>query len=453
VLIVVLAAAAMAGGYVGSRQWRDSHQAARLQPTSSAPDAALARATGSPATPSPSPAPVTQLAALAAALRGPLDDPALGARTLVEVRDALTGAELYSHGARTPAAPASTAKLATAVAVLALRGGDDRIVTRVVRGQPGTVVLVGGGDPTLSAAAPGGASAYPDAARVSDLAHQLRQHSNVQVNRIVVDGTLYHGPSVSPYWAPEDIPSDYAAPITAAMVDGGRAAPGDTVRSTAPDLAAGKALAAALGRPDLPVSRGSAPPLAVTLASVGSAPIGDLVGQMLDSSDNVIAESLARQVALARRQPASFAGAAVAVRQVLLDLGVDVGPGMLDSSGLAARDRLTPDALTGVVRLAASSEHPALHVVIDALPVAGWSGTLAGRYVTPPADAGAGLVRAKTGTLTSVSTLAGLAHDADGRLLAFAVMADRVGATAADTSAAEAAIDRVAATLASCGCP
>jgi D-alanyl-D-alanine carboxypeptidase/D-alanyl-D-alanine-endopeptidase (penicillin-binding protein 4) len=87
--------------------------------------------------------------------------------------------------------------------------------------------------------------------------------------------------------------------------------------------------------------------------------------------------------------------------------------------------------------------------VLDMLPVAAWSGTLADRYV---GSSGAGVVRAKTGTLTSVSTLAGLVQDKGGRLLAFALMADRVGPSAADTDAAEAALDRVASTLASCGC-
>ncbi len=450
VVAIVLAAVAGSGAYLGSWQWRLHHQPARPKPTVNVPALALAQATVPPQAVVSSPAPIPKAAVLAAALRAPLADPKLGAHTLVEARDASTGTVLFNRGGTVAAPPASTAKLATAIAVLAVHRPSDQIVTRVVRGAPGTVVLVGDGDPTLTAALTGKAGAYPDAARVSDLARQLR---GVPIARIVVDGSRYGGPAVSPHWAPEDIPSDYAAPITAAMVDGGRNAPGDVIRSTAPDLAAGKALAAALGKTGLPVSRGTAPPNAPTLAGVRSAPIGDLVSQMLAASDNVIAESLARQVAIAKHEPASFAGAAIAVRHVLLGLGVDVGTGMFDGSGLAAADRMTPDSLVQMLRVASASRHPALHLVIGALPIAGWSGTLAGRYTSPSAKAGAGLVRAKTGTLTSVSTLAGLAHDADGRLLAFAVMADRVGRTAADTAAAEAAIDRIAATLAGCGCP
>jgi len=373
-------------------------------------------------------------------LRGPLKDARLGGRVLAEVRDAGTGAQLFAQGGTSPAAPASTAKLATAVAVLSVHAPTDRITTRVVAGgPPGTVVLVGAGDPTLTAAAPGHTPAYAGAARIADLARKLRG-----VKHIAVDGSVFTGVGVSPDWAPEDVPSDYASPITAAMVDGGRDTPGATIRSTAPDLAAGRALAAALHVPAAQVSRAKAAPGSRVLATVQSAPIGQLVTQMLQESDNVLAEVLARQVALAEHQPASFAGAAAAVRSVLARLGVSIGTGLVDGSGLAARDRLTPDALSRLLVLA--THHTA---VLDMLPVAAWTGTLADRYV---GSAGAGVIRAKTGTLTGVSTLAGLVHDKDGRLLAFALMADRVGPSAADTTKAEAALDRAASTLATCGC-
>ncbi len=62
---------------------------------------------------------------------------------------------------------------------------------------------------------------------------------------------------------------------------------------------------------------------------------------MLQGSDNVIAEALARQVAIAEHQPASFTGGAAAVRAVLTRLGIDPGVGLVDGSGLAERDRVS----------------------------------------------------------------------------------------------------------------
>jgi serine-type D-Ala-D-Ala carboxypeptidase/endopeptidase (penicillin-binding protein 4) len=106
-----------------------------------------------------------------------------------------------------------------------------------------------------------------------------------------------------------------------------------------------------------------------------------------------------------------------------------------------------------VLRMIVSDPHPVLHNIITSLPVAAWSGTLADRYLPGSAGAaGAGVVRAKTGTLTGVSTLAGIVHDADGRLLVFAFLADQVPPSASGTKAAEGALDRLAADLAGCGC-
>jgi D-alanyl-D-alanine carboxypeptidase/D-alanyl-D-alanine-endopeptidase (penicillin-binding protein 4) len=367
---------------------------------------------------------------------------AAGLGTLyAEVVDVATGRALLARTATTAAAPASTAKLLTAAAVLAVHRPADRIRTQLVAGANGSVVLVGSGDPTLSGAPAGRAPAYPEAARLSDLAAALRR-AHVTPTRIVVDDSLFPGPTVNPAWAPEDVPSSYGSAITAVMADGGRAAPADAIRSAAPDLAAGRELAQLLGRPDVAVLRGPAPSAARVLATVSSAPIGTLVEQMLQNSDNVLAECLARQVALAEHAPASFAGAARAVRAALQRLGLDPGAGMVDGSGLADRDRLSAATLAGTVRLAAV--RPALRTLVAALPVAAWSGTLGNRYRQGTARAGAGVVRAKTGTLTGVSALAGTVHDRDGRLLAFAFLAEGTGAP----SAAESALDKLAAKLA-----
>ncbi len=450
-LVIVLAAGAGTAGFFETRAVR-RHQGPT--PTTSAGPtawpAALSAATASPAPVATAGAGrAATAAAVARALAAPLRDGALGARLLAQVIDVDSGTPLYGHLPGTAAAPASTAKLLTAAAVLAAYPATHRFTTSVAAGAAGTLVLVGGGDPTLTAVAAGKTADYPGAARISDLAAQLH---GVPVTRVVVDDSLFAGPSVSPDWAGEDVPSSYASAITAVMADGGRAHPGDAIRSSAPDLAAGRALAAALGHPQLPVTRGAAPSGARTLATVRSAPLRELVEQMLQQSDNVIAEVLARQVAVARHQPASFTGAAAAVRAELAGLHVQVGAGMRDGSGLAAADRVSPAALTAVLRLAATG--PAgPRALLAGLPVAAGSGTVADRYLGGRAGAaGAGAVRAKTGTLTGVSSLAGLVHTRDGRLLAFALIADRVPAGAAATDAADAALDAVAATLARCGC-
>ena len=435
----VLAGGAAVGGYAETRAVR-AHR--NPEPTTSAvpTPGVLSAATAAPTTAAPTSAPLPTAARVRSALAKAVADPALGGRLLARVVDVESGSVLYERGGTTVAAPASTAKLLTAAAVLRVHPATYRFTTTLVRGPGNSVVLVGGGDPTLTAATGNQMPAYPGAARLTDLAKKITSTPS----EIVVDDSLFTGPIVAPQWDPGDAPSEYGAPITALMIDGGRATPRAVARSGAPDLAAGQALAAALGA-GIRVVRGKAPANAPVIAQIHSAPLGTLVRQMLEDSDNVLAEVLARQVALARHQPASFTGATRAIRQVLAAEGVDVGAGMVDGSGLASADRLSATALTGVLRLIATGTTTA----ITGLPVAGWSGTLSGRFDRTPA---AGDVRAKTGTLTSVSSLAGFVHDSDGRLLAFALLADRVPAGEAGTLAAEDALDRVAERLAACGC-
>ena len=443
VAVIVLALGAFAGAWFIADAAHSDH----TTPTRPTPLAYLAAG----ATPTPQPSvtngPVPLPASVSSALANAVQVPQLGPRLLAQVVDVSSGRLLYSRTPTATAAPASTAKLLTAAALLAVKKVTDRIATTVVAGSGGRIVLVGGGDPTLSAARSGTAQLYPGAARMSDLADQLRA-ANVPIRGIVVDDSLFSGPSISPAWAPEDVPSFYASAITPVLADGGKAHPADYGRSATPDLDAGHELAALLGRPGLPVTRGVAPTGAAQLARVESAPIGTLVDQMLQDSDNVIAECMARQVALAEHQPASFVDAAHAVRTVLTRLGFDPGGGMVDGSGLAAKDRLSPADLVGVLRLIAGPTRPALHNVLAGLPIAGWSGTLADRYLSGASRVAAGLVRAKTGTLTGVATLAGLVHDKSGRLLAFAFLADGVPST----YDADRALDVLAAKLAACGC-
>lgn len=409
----------------------------------SAPAPPGGKTTATPPPPLPAPVLGTDSATapiptgLTTRLASALADSRLGGDIAASVVDVRTGRTLLDRSAGHPATPASTNKILTGIALLATTPADFRFTTKVVAGaRPGEVVLVGGGDPTLSAAA---TPVYPGAARIADLARKLRtQH----VTRIVVDDSRYAGSAIGPGWDSDDVSGGYVAPIMPLMTDAGLVHRGHTTRSTRPDIAAGQALARTLGG-HATVVRGTAAAGAKTLAQVQSAPISTILEQTLTPSDNTLAECLAREVAVRTGEPASFAGAAAAVRKTLVRLGIPVtGLRLVDGSGLSRADRISPATLTAALRIAAKK--PALRPLFAGMPVGGYAGTLSDRYHAADSRAGAGYVRAKTGTLSGVSSLAGVVQDRSGRLLAFALMADRVTATLP----AEDALDAVAAKLA-----
>jgi D-alanyl-D-alanine carboxypeptidase/D-alanyl-D-alanine-endopeptidase (penicillin-binding protein 4) len=120
-----------------------------------------------------------------------------------------------------------------------------------------------------------------------------------------------------------------------------------------------------------------------------------------------------------------------------------------DGSGLSRENLLPAQTLVDVLRLAASPDQPDLRAVLTGLPVAGFTGSLEFRAGEGPAQA-RGRVRAKTGTLSGVSGLAGVATELGGSDLVFAVLADRVDLV--DTLDARAALDDLTAALAACRC-
>lgn len=427
------------------------------------------------AAPDPAPRPVLAVASDSAPMPTPAGvkaaidklnvSAALGERLHLEIIDLKTGEVLDARAPQEPTVPASVTKLVTAVTVLAARGPAYRIPTVAVAGaNPGEVVLVGGGDPTLAG---GKTGYYPGAARLDVLAEQVRKAlGGTAPTKVIVDGSLYSGPAHEPGWD-SDIPTGgYGGTISALMIDGARNDPksgqGYAERSAEPELAAGRAFAAALGLPASAVSAGRAPragaasgaataaePAAgAELARVESAPMVRLVELMLEQSDNFLAEALARQVALVQGKPASFAGSGEAMKEVLAELGLPAeGTELADGSGLSRDNRIAPRLLTEILQLAADPSRPDLSGLFAGLPVAAWSGTLRERY-GDQARAGAGAVRAKTGTLSGVHAISGVVTTADGRVLAFAILADRVPHSADP----QVALDRIAAALAGCGC-
>ncbi|HVT68419.1 MAG TPA: D-alanyl-D-alanine carboxypeptidase/D-alanyl-D-alanine-endopeptidase, partial [Trebonia sp.] len=194
-----------------------------------------------------------------------------------------------------------------------------------------------------------------------------------------------------------------------------------------------------------------APASARVLAKVSSPPVAAIAEQMLTESNNVIAEDLARHVAIALGLPATFSGAASAVTREVRRLGVATPISLVDGSGLSPLDGIAPETLVQV--LAAAARSARLRAAVTGLPVAGFTGTLSagGSVFGGIGGAARGVVRAKTGNLTTVATLAGLAYDRDGRLLLFAIMAPRVPGAGQLQGAAD-AISAAAAGLAACGC-
>jgi D-alanyl-D-alanine carboxypeptidase/D-alanyl-D-alanine-endopeptidase (penicillin-binding protein 4) len=199
----------------------------------------------------------------------------------------------------------------------------------------------------------------------------------------------------------------------------------------------------------------TAPATAPVLASVSSPPLVQIAEQMLLESNNVIAENLARHVAIALGMPATFSGAAAAEVRELRRLGISTPISLFDGSGLSPQDGIAPQTLVRAIEVAART--PKLSGAITGLPVAGFNGTLSkggsvfGGIGGIAGGTARGMVRAKTGNLATVATLAGLAYDKDGRLLYFAIMAPEIPDALQLQQAAD-DIDAAAAGLATCGC-
>jgi D-alanyl-D-alanine carboxypeptidase/D-alanyl-D-alanine-endopeptidase (penicillin-binding protein 4) len=367
-----------------------------------------------------------------------LDDADLGPHVLAAVAG-LDGSPVFTGGVGV-AIPASTLKLLTATAALETLGPDHTFATTVVADGARRVVLVGGGDPLLESA---------------DLKRLARRTAAQVTGRVRVgyDTSLFTGPDVSPHWPSTYVPEGVVAPITSLWVDEGRPEAG-WGRVDDPAAVAATEFAAALTQAGVEVIGTPAETTAAVgsaeLARVDSEPLDRIVEHTLETSDNEAAEVLARHVGLAAGGAASFAGGVRGILETLTGLGVPTDDAeVYDGSGLSRENLLDPDTLTGVLGVAGSVDQPDLRAVLTGLPVAAFSGSLVARF-DDGAKAGRGLVRAKTGTLSGVSGLAGTVTDADGTPMLFVLLADRIDLV--DTLAARDALDAAASALAACHC-
>jgi D-alanyl-D-alanine carboxypeptidase len=453
-LVVLVAVIAIAAGVVfGVPGLSDRLGITGEDPVAIAPPAAPVAFTPGLRGPDPAaPAPTAQ--GVETALAGPLSDGALGTLTGV-VLDPASGQTLFERDGGVAKVPASTGKLLTAAAALLSLDHTQQLVTKVVQGeQPGEVVIVGGGDPTLSSLKPGLVSMYPGAAHLTDLVDQVRA-SGVPVRTVYIDQERYTGDQLEPSWIPADVANGYITPMVPAMLDGGRAdaTVNYSPRTSNPAGALVDEFASRIGATAPASAEKKAPANAKVLGEVRSAPMSQLVDNMLDHSDNVLAEAVAREVAIKAGEEASFEGASKATLDVLRQNNLTVdGVVMRDASGMSDKDEVSAKLLADILALAAAPDGKdprtaKLRPLLGGLPVAGGSGTLVDRYDDAGSSQGRGWLRAKTGSLTGVNTLAGVVLDKDNRMLVFAFLTSDTTATTARP-----ALDRVTAALRDCGC-
>jgi len=402
---------------------------------------------------------------LAASVASALSVGPLGSDVTGSVIDAATGAVIFARGADRPQQPASTLKIFTGVTVLRAMGDDTRITTRVIAGRkPGTIVLSGGGDATLTRL-PTDPTDLPAGlgARTSSLtelatltAQSLRARHLTRVT-VLIDDTEFTGPSLAPSWPASFFASGVVSRVSALSADGGRAYAGSRMRDADPAMAAGRFFVQRLIAEGIVVSGqlarvvGSTSAGASQISSVQSPTIADMVERMLTQSDDDLAEALAHIAGGKLGGEASFDGGVRAVERTLSALGVSTtGVNLADGSGLSSLNHITSGSLAHILAITAF-DAPAvgatvgvLWPVASGLPIAGVTGTLGPRFVGPGTSVGRGIVRAKTGTLTGVDCLAGLVRDRYGRLLAFAFVADRAPGP---LLAARSALDRAASLL------
>ena len=402
-----------------------------------------------------------------AAVTGYLTDRNLG-RDVIAAVAPLEGSSdgfSYASSGSSLGIPASTTKVVTSAVALFLLGPDHVFETTTVLERGGgtpRLVLVGGGDPFLlsSPRSQWGTSTEatyaPPKADVVTLARQTARSlrdDGVRRVRLGYDDSLFSGPTENPHWRADYIPDDVVSPITSLWVDEGRD-PIGYGRVSDPSFDRRRAFAQALVAEGITVvgtPRGDGRrPRRREVASVNSAPLAQIVQRVLEVSDNEASEVLLRHIGLADQGDGSFVGGQTAVERVLRANDVDMRDSVLyDGSGLSRENEMSPHLLVDVIRWAASDDQPDLRAVVTSLPVAGFTGSLADRFDQGAAE-GPGRVRAKTGTLTGVTSLAGIAVDLDGSLLVFAMIADQVRPSR--SGLAQVAMDNAAAALGACHC-
>jgi D-alanyl-D-alanine carboxypeptidase/D-alanyl-D-alanine-endopeptidase (penicillin-binding protein 4) len=349
--------------------------------------------------------------ALDAAMADPSLGPARDSSCLVVQQGTVT---LYARRPTLRLLPASGLKLLTATAILDRLGAQSRFLTdvRADRAATGGVVdgnlyLVGGGDPLLRTADYVATLRYPELlyTNLDMLAQAVRAAGVTRVTGSVVgDESRYDTQRYVPSWKAAYAATGEVGPQSALQVNDGFAAvapkllpaeqPAQTAAATFTALLEAHGVAV-----EGPAGRGTAPPAAVEVASLPSASLAQVAGEVLRQSDNNGAELFTKELGRLSGTPTTAAGVAA----IRADLAADQLPvdqlAMVDGSGLDRTDRASCQLLVDALQRGGPDG-----TLGAGLAVAGQSGTLVKRMVGTPA---AIRLRGKSGSLDDVSSLSG----------------------------------------------
>ena len=351
--------------------------------------------------------------------------------------------------------PASIMKIATAAVALELMGPDATYTTEVavsadaLAGVQGGVLngdlyLIGGGDPTLSTRAYADtfsrARPYTDVAELADkVMASLRSHGIRVVNGSVVgDESRYRDAErdyVSEYlsgqriWKTSFVSTNLAGPLSALMINDGYHPHGGSrrghVRPSDPARAAASLFDDLLEERGMVIRRrpqSAEAPAAGRRASLGtlaSVPMSQIVTRMLTHSDNTTSEMVLKEIGY-RTEGSARAAAAEGATQALTEMlgGEARSVRFVDGSGLSIHNQMSCRAVAKLLNRA-GPESP----LVQALAIAGETGTLRNCGPRTAEGAAANIVRAKTGVLNDTDALAGVSVAPNGDVVTFAMIA------------------------------
>ncbi|NND75711.1 MAG: hypothetical protein HKN44_11960 [Ilumatobacter sp.] len=350
------------------------------------------------------------------------------------------GLDVAGHNPDRAVVPASVQKVLVAAVALEVLGPDYTFTTSVRTPLPvdgvveGDVYLVGGGDPLLTSDDyPIDEDRYPAFSTTSldVLADAFVANGITRIRGTVIgDGTRYDDEFVVEGWGP-GVAFDSAGPYDALLVNDARVL--GRGQADDPNRGAARELARLLGNRDVRVDDGWGSGQAATntqvIGTVESAPLSEIVREMLTTSDNNTAEMLVKEIGRADAGASETAGIGTraagltVIDRTLRTWGVPMaGVRVLDGSGLHLENRLTCAALLHVLQRAPGT------AVASGLPLAGETGTLSDEFIGSPV---AGRLFAKTGTLNNppvgepppaAKSLAGFVTSPAGGTIEFAII-------------------------------